>query len=139
MSSYSDYKYGLKRRIVSPTKDDFAATGQCKDIISFNAKTKIFKFGVIPWTTLIRASSTASFVVETEEGTDLGTFSLSGNEQSLTAGDATGDTITATTVAAGRSITFNVVEAGSSGSFYWFVDVAEQFNATAADGGGNIG
>ena len=130
---YSDPKYGLKRRIMANKAHDFAATGKQEGIISFNTKTKIFKFGVVPWATLCRASSTAQTVLETEEGTTLGNWNLSGGEQSLGAGDATGKTITATTVAAGRSVAFNLVEAGSSGSFYWFVDVAEQFNAAAGD------
>jgi len=127
--NYSDPKYGLKRRIVVGKAHDFAITGKQEGIISFNTKTKIYKFGIIPWATLCRASTTAQTVLETEEGTALGNWNLSGGEQSLIAGDATGATITATTVAAGRSVAFNLVEAGSSGSFFWFVDAAEQFDA----------
>jgi hypothetical protein len=138
MSTYSDPKYGLKRRVMANKAHDFVSTGKQEGVISFNTKTKIFKFGIVPWATLIRASSTAQMKLETEEGTALGTWNLSGGEQSLGAGDATGASITATTVAAGRSVAFNLVEAGSSGSFFWFVDIAEKFDADAADGGGNI-
>ena len=137
--SYSSEKYGLKRRIMANKAHDFAATGKQEGILSFRNKTKIFKFGLVPWATLCRASTTAQMKLETEEGTSLGAWNLSGGEQSLVAGDATGASITATTVAAGRSVAFNLVEAGSSGSFYWFVDCSEQFDAAAADDGGNKG
>lgn len=130
--SYSDPKYGLKRRItVDGEKRDFGATGTGETgMVSFNTKTKIYKFGIIPTATDCRSTTTGTIVIETDSGTDLGSWTFAART-TLGTGTATGKTITATTVPANAVVRLNVTEAGSKGTFIWFVDVAEQFNAAA--------
>ncbi len=130
--SYSDARYGLVRRIVAHEKDDAGVTGVSEAKFSFPKKTKIIKFGVIPYASDVLVATNTNFTLETDAGTDLGTFTP-GASGELGTGTATGNTITATTVAANKVVVGNVTVAGSSGSFYWFVDVREQFDATADD------
>ena len=124
--SYSDAKYGLTRRITKYPHDDLGATGASEALFSFSEKTDIVKFGIIPVASDCISSTTTTLVIETDAGTDLGTWTP--GDITIGTGSATGKTITATSVAAGKVLRGNVTEAGSSGSFLWFVDVREQFD-----------
>lgn len=126
--SYSDAKYGVRRRIVSSNKDDLGATGVMpeNDKFSFSRKTKILKFGIIPTASDCISSTTTTLVIETDAGTDLGTWTPGDN--TLGTGTATGKTITATTVAKNKVVVGNVTEVGSSGTFVWYLDIEEQFD-----------
>ncbi len=127
--SYSDNKYGLVRRVLIQEPDDTGATGVSAGMISVSRKSKLYKFGIIPTTMDMVASTTTTFVLETDAGTDLATFTPGGG--TLGTGTATGKSFTATTVAAGKVLRVNVTEAGSSGSVLYFVDLKEQFDATS--------
>lgn len=124
--SYSDAKYGLERRIIMDEEDDVGATGVSKGSVSFSRKTKIIKFGVIPNDADVLCSTTTTFTLETDVGTDLATF-IPGRGV-LGTGTATGKTITATTVTKNNVVRVNITEAGSSGSVNYYVDVKEQFD-----------
>jgi len=129
--SYSDPKYGLRRRIMMPMEDDVGTTGQSVGMLSFKNKTKIYKFGIIPNDADCIFATTSAFTLETDAGTDLGTWTP--GHGTVGTGTATGKSITATTVAAGKVIRVNITTAGSSGSVNYFVDVKEQFDATVDD------
>ena len=128
--SYSDSKFGHVIRTVGGTFDDIGATGQSADTFSWATKAKIVKFGVICHTPALLWATTTNFTLETESGTDLGTFTP-GATGTLGTGEASGNTITATTVAANQVVRGNVTVVGSSGSFYWYVDAHEQYDATS--------
>jgi hypothetical protein len=131
--SYSNGKYGQKVRLVNDEKRDFGGTGIGETCAwSFCRKTKIYKFGIIPTATDCRSTTTGTIVIETDAGTDLGSWTFAARS-TLGTGTATGKTITATTVAAGKVVRLNVTEAGSKGTYISFIDVAEQFDATVGN------
>lgn len=125
--SYSDPKYGVRTRLLSPEASDIGVAGvkdHCK--FSFARKTKIIKFGIIPTASDCICTSTTNFTLETDAGTDLGTFTP--GSAVFGTGTATGNTITATTVAANAVIKGNITVIGDSGSAQFYVDVEEQFD-----------
>lgn len=126
--SYSDPKYGVRRRVISNQEDDLDATGVNikDDHFTFAKKTKIVKFGVVPTASDLICTSTTNFTLETVSGDDLGTFTP--GSAALGSYNATGNTITATTIAENTIIQGNVTVKGDSGTFRWFVDVEEQFD-----------
>jgi len=126
--SYSDAKYGLERRIVIDEEDDVGSTGVSKGSASVSRKSKIIKFGLIPNDADVICSTTTTFVLELDDGTDLGSFTP--GKATLGTGTATGVTITATSVALNSVVRVNVTEAGSSGSVNYYVDVREQFDTS---------
>lgn len=130
MSTYSNSRFGPTKRKLGTVLDDFGASGQHTEYFTWNNKVKIFKFGIIPNTTAVRSTTTGTLVIETESGTDLGSWNFT-DQTTIATGTASGNTITATTIPAGVAIAGNVTEEGSKGSFFWFVDYKEQFDATA--------
>lgn len=128
MSSYSDSRFGPKRRVIIGGMDDFGATGISTGGFVSEVKTKITKFGIIPVQLALESTSSGSLVLELASGTDLGTFTIA-TRTSYPLGTATGVTITATIVAPNKLVVGNVTEAGSKGSFVWFIDVQEVFDA----------
>lgn len=126
--SYSDPKYGVRRRIVTAGKNDAGGTGVGDNsIFSFSRKTKIIKFGIIPTASDVIATSTTNWTLETQAGTDLGTFTP--GSAVLGTGTATGNTITATTVAINKVLRINQTVAADSGTFVGYCDVEEQYDA----------
>lgn len=129
--SYSDSKYGLERRIIMDEEDDVGSTGQSKGAISVSRKSKIIKFGIIPNDADVICSTTTTFTLETDAGTDLGTFVP--GDLTIGTGTASGKTITATTIAKNKVVRVNVTEAGVSGSVNYYIDVKEQFDTEDSD------
>jgi len=127
-TNYSDPKFGLVRRVVGTTEDDVGATGQSADAFSVYERTSIVKFGIVPASDIV-CTTTTTFVLETESGTDLATF-IPGSAV-LATGEATGIVPeTATTIAANQVVRGNVTVVGDSGKFLWYVDLREQFDAS---------
>jgi len=127
--SYSDAKYGLKRRVIFPTSDDISATGTGVDQISFPTKTKIIKFGVIGVDCDVRVSSDTILELLTA-----GTAATLAQNAYTTAAviaatdAASGITLTtATTLAANACVQGAVSTIGSAGTFQYYIDVQEQF------------
>ena len=127
--SYSDAKYGLKRRIVFPNIDAIGTAAIHPDEISFATKTKIIKFGIIAQDNSVRASSDTVLDLVTAAGAaTLAQFTTSTAAVIATADVATGTTLTtATTVAANAVIQGAVGVIGSAGNFQYYIDVQEQF------------
>ena len=124
-TSYSDPKFGLVRRYILPTEDDAGATGQT-DPMSVPERSTIVKFGVIPSSDIV-CTTTTTFTLEIESGTDLATFIPA--SAVLATGLATGTCPeTATTIAKNEVIRGNVAVVGDSGKFYWYVDLQEHYD-----------
>lgn len=127
--SYSDSKYGLKRRIVFPSVDAIGTAAVHPDEISFPTKTKIVKVGLISQDNDLRASSVTKIqIVKGNGGATLGSFIFPATITTIGSDTATGVSITATTIAANQVIQGEVATIGSSGNFQYYIDVQEQFD-----------
>jgi len=127
--SYSDAKYGLKRRVIFPTHEDIKGTGAGVDQICFATKTKLIKFGMIGVNNDIRVSSDTIIELLTA-----GTAATLAQNKYTTAAiiaatdKATGVTLTtATTLAANTTVQGAVSAIGSTGTFQYYIDIQEQF------------
>jgi len=135
--SYSDAKYGLKRRVIFPTADTMEAAATHDDKISFSTKTKILKLGVIATDGDLRVSSDTVLDLiywPAGGGTTSTLLSISYTTAGVicATGQETGDTITATTLSAGDSVAPAVGVIGSDGTFMWYIDIQEQFDVADA-------
>jgi len=129
--SYADSKYGLKRRVVFPNVDDIATAAVHPDCIAFPTKTKIVKFGLLAQDNDVRVSSNTILDLITPAGT-LANFTFSTAAVVAATDIATGNTITATTVAANTVLQGAVGVIGSGGNFQYYIDVQEQFDVADA-------
>jgi len=136
--SYANCKYGLKRRVIFPTADTMETAAVHEDKISFATKTKIVKMGVIATDGDLRVSSDTVLDLVHWAGGGGTTATLLSIAYTAAAvicatGQETGDTITATTIAAGESIAPAVGVIGSDGTFHWYIDILEQFTTTDSE------
>jgi hypothetical protein len=134
MSSYSNDKYGLTRRIIFPTVDTMEAAEAHDDILSFPEKTKITAMGLIAQDGDIRVSSdTVLDLIYWPAGGGTTATLLTKAWTTAAVVAATGQTldfgITATTVAANTCVRPAVGVIGSDGTFHWYLDIEEQFTA----------
>jgi hypothetical protein len=129
MSTYSDPKYGLKRRVIFPNVDSIASAAVHPDLISFPTKTKILKFGIIAQDNDVRVSSNTvlDLIIAGATAATLAQFTFSAAAVIAATDVATGDTITATTLAANETLQGAVGVIGSAGNFQYYIDVQEQF------------
>ena len=132
--SYSDAKYGLKRRVIFPNVESIASAAVHPDEISFPTKTKIVKFGILSQDNDVRVSSDTvlDLIIAGPTAATLAQFSFTTAAVVAATDKATGDTITATTVAKDVVLQGAVGVIGSSGNFQYYIDVQEQFDVADA-------
>jgi len=129
---YSHCKYGLKRRVIFPTAEAIGTAAVHSDNICFPTKTKIVKFGLIASGDVRVSSDTVLDLCYYPAGggtvATLCQFAFSTAGVVAATGHSTGDTITATTIAANENLAPAVGVIGSGGNFYYYIDVLEQFD-----------
>lgn len=127
--SYSDAKYGLKRRVIFPTSDDIKVAGAGADQICFPTKTRIIKFGMIGVNNDIRVSSdTIVELLTAGTAATLAQLAYTTAEVITATDTATGITLSpATTLAANACVQGAVSTIGSAGTIQYYIDVQEQF------------
>ena len=131
--TYANSKYGLKRRVIFPTLEAIGSAATHPDNISFATKTKIVKFGLIASANDVRVSSdTVLDLLYWPAGggttATLCQFKFSAAGVVAATGHSTGDTITATTIAANENMAPAVGVIGSAGNFHYYIDILEQFD-----------
>jgi len=132
MGTYSDAKYGFRRRLLfNGPRYDVGATAQSEAMLSVSSKTEILKLGLIPVASDCIFATATTLTIEKDDGTNLATFTP--GRGTLGTGTATGKSITATSVAAGTVLRVIQTTAGTSGSYLAFIDVRERFSAESAD------
>jgi len=127
--SYSDDRYGIRRKVLLPTADAIGAAAVHPDIIQFAKKTKIYKFGIVAQDNDVRCSSdTILELCKGNGGATVATFVFTAAAVIAATEAATGVTLaTPLTVDAGSVLQAAVGVIGSGGNFQWYLDVQESF------------
>lgn len=131
---YAKSQYGHTHRVLMAPlqKDDVATAGTLTEaFFVVPVKSKLIKFGIMSAASDVICSTTTSFELRTGKGTILAEF-VTGSLV-LGTGDATGAApTTATHLKANKGYMGCVgTDVGDSGSFFYFIDVQEQFTTTA--------
>jgi len=127
--AYTDPRYSVVQTHKFPTKDDVGASAVVtEEFFRLPFKAKLVRFGVISAASDIVCSSSTSFMLRTEGGTELATFVP--GKTSLGSGEATGCAPeTATTIAKNQVVQPGVKVVGDSGSFFYFFDYQQTYDS----------
>ena len=128
---YTAPRYDVVQTHKFPTKDDPGASGVVvEEFFRLPFKAKLVRFGIIPAASDVICSTTTSFMLRTEGGTELATFVPGGT--TLGTGEATGCAPeTATTIAKNQVVQPGVKVAGDSGSVFYFFDYQQTYDSSA--------